>query len=285
MVHKISLPTKAEIEQLNHYAPIFNAEVGGALRWVMRQLGISIKLLEKRISGVSSSAWRSYTQMSYTQNRPLHVMAAFSWLTQVSMLAFFRGKHIQNYWPAVCNETIQSIITSGLLPEEQFLRCMQLMAAKLDRRDYQISSEVIPLLEAIPYFQDRFLMPQKLEIDDFRADYYRSIAIQLKQFRHQQQIPIEVLAAVINEPVTRTEAFEDPDNPVSIPAFAAVRLKLGFKLDDTVMFTSGMSKYQHFYHSKQVQQARSQVLLALMGPISLPERRRINSFIQSIVEI
>ena len=176
MAHKISLPTKAEIEQLNHYAPIFNAEVGGALRWVMRQLGISIKLLEKRIPGVSSSAWRSYTQMSYSQNRPLHVITAFSWLTQVSMMAFLRGKHIQNYWPAVCNETIQSIITSGLLPEEQFLRCIQLMTAKLDRRGYQVGKEVIPLLEAIPCFQDNFLMPSKLDINDFKVDYYRSIA-------------------------------------------------------------------------------------------------------------
>ena len=285
MATKISLPTKAEIEQLNHYAPIFNAEVGGALRWVMRQLGISVKLLEKRILGVSSSAWRSYTQMSYTQNRPLHVVAAFSWLTQVSMLAIFQGKHIQNYWPAVCNETIQSIISSGLLPEEQFLHCIRLMTAKLDKRGYSISKEVIPILETIPNFQDTFLMPLKLDIDDFKADYYRSIAIQLKQFRQQQQIPIEILAAVINEPVSRTMAFEDPDNSVSISAFSAVRLKLGFKLQDTVMFTSGMTKYQHFYHARKVQQAREQVMLALMNPLNLTERQRVNRFIQTIVEI
>ena len=285
MAHKISLPTKAEIAQLNHYAPIFNAEVGGALRWVMRQLGISIKLLEKRIPGVSSSAWRSYTQMSYSQNRPLHVITAFSWLTQVSMMAFLRGKHIQNYWPAVCNETIQSIITSGLLPEEQFLRCIQLMTAKLDRRGYQVGKEVIPLLEAIPCFQDNFLMPPKLDIDDFKVDYYRSIAIQLRQFRQQEQIPIEVLAAIFNEPVSRTLAFEDPDNPVSIPAFAAARIKLGFKLEDMTMFTSGMTKYYHLYNARQVQQAREKVMLALMGPISPTERQRINGFIQTIVEI
>ena len=285
MVHKISLPTKAEIAQLNHYAPIFNAEVGGALRWVMRQLGISIKLLEKRIPGVSSSAWRSYTQMSYTQNRPLHVMAAFSWLTQVSMLAFFRGNHIHDYWPAVCNETIQSIITSGLLPEEQFLRCIQLMTAKMDRHGYNIGKEVLPLLEAIPRFQDSFLMPSDLDINDFKADYYRSIAIQLRQFRQQEQIPIEVLAAIFNEPVSRTLAFEDPDNPVSIPAFAAVRIRLGFKLEDMTMFTSGMTKYHHLYNARQVQQAREKVMLALMTPLSLLERQRINSFIQTIVEI
>jgi hypothetical protein len=285
MVHKIGLPTKAEIEQLNHYAPIFNAEVGSALRWVMRQLGISVKLLEKRISGVSSSAWRSYTQMSYTQNRPLHVVAAFSWLTQVSMMAIYQGKHIQNYWPAVCNKTIQSIIASGLLPEEQFLYCIRLMTAKLDKRGYSISKEVVPLLEAIPNFQDTFLMPPQLDIDDFKTDYYRSLSIQFRQFRQQQQIPIEVLATVINEPVSRTLAFEDTDNPISIPVFAAVRIKLGFKLEDTVMFTSGMTKYQHFYHARQVQQAREQVMLALMNPLSLIERQRVNRFIQTIVEV
>ena len=201
------------------------------------------------------------------------------------MLAIFQGKHIQNYWPAVCNETIQSIISSGLLPEEQFLHCIRLMTAKLDKRGYSISKEVIPILETIPNFQDTFLMPLKLDIDDFKADYYRSIAIQLKQFRQQQQIPIEILAAVINEPVSRTMAFEDPDNSVSISAFSAVRLKLGFKLQDTVMFTSGMTKYQHFYHARKVQQAREQVMLALMNPLNLTERQRVNRFIQTIVEI
>jgi hypothetical protein len=285
MTGKISLPTKAEIEQLNHYAPIFNAEVGGALRWVMRQLNISIKLIEKRIPGVSSSAWRSYTQMSYTQNRPLHVITAFSWLTQVSMMAFLRGKHIQNFWPAVCNETIQSIIASGLLPEEQFLRCIQLMTAKMDRRGYNLGKKVLPLLEAIPRFQDSFLMPSKLDINDFKEDYYRSIAIQLRQFRQQEKIPIEVLAAIFNEPVSRIIAFEDPENPVSIPAFAAARIKLGFKLEDMTIFTSGMTKYFHLYNARQVQQAREKVMLALMGSISLSERQRINSFIQTIVEI
>ena len=148
-----------------------------------------------------------------------------------------------------------------------------------------VSKEVIPLLEAIPNFQDTFLMPPQLDIDDFKADYYRSLSIQFRQFRQQQQIPIEVLAAVINEPVSRTLAFEDPDNPISIPVFAAVRIKLGFKLEDTVMFTSGMTKYQHFYHARKVQQAREQVMLALMNPLNLTERQRVNRFIQTIVEI
>ena len=51
------------------------------------------------------------------------------------------------------------------------------------------------------------------------------------------------------------------------------------------MFTSGMTKYQHFYHARQVQQAREQVMLALIMPLSLSERQRINGFIQTIVEI
>jgi hypothetical protein len=93
------------------------------------------------------------------------------------------------------------------------------------------------------------------------------------------------LAAIFNEPVSRIIAFEDPENPVSIPAFAAARIKLGFKLEDMTIFTSGMTKYFHLYNARQVQQAREKVMLALMGSISLSERQRINSFIQTIVEI
>ena len=285
MANKLTLPSKADIARLDTYAPIFNAEVGGALRWVMDQLGITIKMLEQRILGVSNSAWRSYTQTSYQQNRPLHVMAAFSWLTQVSMLAFFRGQHIQHYWPNVCDQTIKSIILSGLLPEAQFQHCLQLIVEKMHKRGYKLEPEVTPLVSAIPQFQDAFLMPPQLDINDFKVDYYRSIALQMQQFRQQHQLDIKLLATMFNEPVSRVQAFEDPDNPVTIPSFAAVRLKLGFKLQDMTIFTSGMTKYPHFYHSREVQQAREQVMLALMQPLNPTERQWVNELIQTILKI
>jgi hypothetical protein len=190
--------------------------------------------LEQRIQGVSNSSWRAYTQASYQQNRPLHALAAFCWLTQIGISAIYSGKHIQHYWPTVCDQTIKSIILSGLLPEMMF------------KRGHNLESELMPLLNDIPQFQDAFLMPDKLDINDFKIDYYRSIALQLRQFRINNQLNYKLLSTILNEFTFRIKVFEDPDNPVTIPGFAAVRSKLGFRLKDTVIFTSGMRKYPQF---------------------------------------
>jgi len=285
MPETFRLPSKNDIAKLDIYAPIFNAEVGGAIRWVMHQLGLTVKLLEQRIQGVSNSAWRAYSQTSYQQNRPLHVIAAFSWLTQISMSAVFRGKHIQNYWPTVCDQTIKGIILSGLLPEAQFQECIQLILEKMLKRGHDVKQDVMTILKDIPDFQDAFLMPAQLDIDDFKADYYRSIALQLRQFRNKYRIDIKLLSTILNEPISRIEAFEDPDNPVTIPGYVAVRLKLGFRLQDTVIFTSGMQKYPQFYHSREVQQAREEVMLKVMTSLNLSEREWINDLIKIVLKI
>jgi hypothetical protein len=282
---KLTLPSKADIAHLDAYAPIFNAEVGGALRWVMQQLGIMVKILEQRIQGVSNSSWRAYTQASYQKNRPLHVVAAFCWLTQIGMSAVFQGKHIQHYWPTVCDQTIKSIILSGLLPEAQFQRCLQLVIEKMIKRGHKIRPNVINLLSNMPQFQDTFLMPSQLDINDFKMDYYRSIALQLRQFRNKHRIDIKLLSTILNEPISRIEAFEDPDNPVTIPGFTAVRFKLGFKLQDTVIFTSGMRKYAHFYYSREVQQAREKIMLSVIAPLATPERQWVNDLIKTVLKI
>ena len=93
------------------------------------------------------------------------------------------------------------------------------------------------------------------------------------------------MSTIFNEPISRIKAFEDPENPVTIPGFAAVRFKLGFKLQDTVIFTSGMRKYPHFYHSREVQQAREEVMLALMTPLAPSERQWVNELIKTVLKI
>lgn len=131
-MHKVPVSIAERIDKLNNYQPIFNAEVGGALKWVMRMQDINSTGLSSRIHGISSSSWRSYTQMSYTNNRPLHAVASFSWLTQVSMLAILKGSNIQNFWPEVSDETIQCIVQTGLLPEEQFEYLVRIILSKLE---------------------------------------------------------------------------------------------------------------------------------------------------------
>ncbi len=284
-ISKFSSSIAERIEKLNNYQPIFNAEIGGALKWVMRTQNMRLENLSNRIGGVSNSSWRSYTQMSYTKNRPLHVIASFSWLTQVTMLAIFKGNNIHKFWPTVSDETIQSIVRSGLLPEEQFEFLIRMIVSKVENRGYDVRDKVITLLAKIPKFDDSFLMPNQLDIDDFKRDYYQSIAKQLQLFRENNNISIELMAAILDEPVARVEAFEAPEKATTIPVFAAVRLKLGFDVADTVTFTSGMQTYHNFYLSRKVQQAREQIIIVLLQPLSIKDRKSVSNLIQAILMV
>ena len=253
----VELPTDKKILDLNNYNAIFNSEIGGALRWIMRRHKMTVKQLQSRIKGVSNSAWRSYTQMSYQQNRPLHVIAAFSWLTQISMLAIFKGNNIKHNWPRMCNETITGIILAGVLLEEQFEMMVNLILETLNkRRDIQTISIIKLLLKKLPHKNNNFLMPEELDIDDFKEDYYQSIANQLRLFREKNGISMSLMGRVLNIPVNRLYTYEDLNNPVSIPTYVAVRLKLGFDLDQTILFLSGMKRYHNFYLLREVQQIR-----------------------------
>lgn len=283
-MYKIPIPLAERIDKLNDYQSLFNAEVGGALKWVMRMQDINSTDLSSRIRGISSSSWRSYTQMSYTNHRPLHAVASFSWVTQVSMLAILKGNSIQKYWPGVSDETIQCIVQTGLLPEEQFEYLAKIMLSKLERRGYYLREHVISLVEKIPKFSDSFLMPDQLDIEDFKRDYYCSIAQQLQLFRENNNIPIELLAAALNEPVDRVKAFEDPKKSVSIPVFAAVRLKLCFDISDTVSFTSGMKNYHCFYLSREVQQAREKVIIVLFHHLFSEDRNYVINLVNAVLD-
>lgn len=280
---KVPASIAERIDKLNDYQPIFNSEVGGALRWVMRIQAINAAYLSSRISGTSSSTWRSYAQASQTNNRPLHAVACFSWLTQVSMLAILKGKNIQYFWPGVSGETIQCIVQTGLLPEEEFEYLTKIILSKLERNGYYLRDNVIHLLEKIPRFSDSFLMPNQLDFEDFKRDYYQSIANQLQDFREKNNIPIEILAAALNEPIYKVKAYEDPNNNVSIPVFSAVRLKLCFDITDTVTFISGMKKYHSFYLSRGVQQARERVIIEILRHLVIEERKSIINLVRAML--
>lgn len=144
--------------------------------------------------------------------------------------------------------------------------------------------DVIGLVEKIPKFNDSFLMPNLLDIEDFKRDYYYSIAQQLLLFRDNNKIPIELLAAALNEPVDRVKAFEGPKKSVSIPVFAAVRLKLCFDIADTVSFTSGMKNYHCFYLSREVQQAREQVIIVLLRQLLIEDRKSISNLVRAVLK-
>ena len=89
------------------------------------------------------------------------------------------------------------------------------------------------------------------------------------------------MASVLKEPISRIEAYEDPNNPITIPAVTAMRLKLGFKVQDTSIFAARMHKYRAFYNYQQIKYAREEIIVALMQPLTPAQRQWAHDTLQT----
>ncbi|HBD23046.1 MAG TPA: hypothetical protein DC023_01335 [Oceanospirillaceae bacterium] len=284
MLNNIEHPSQADIAKLDIYGPTFDAELSSEIKARMQQLDITPTQLNRRIPGISKSAWFANIQSTAPHSHALHNVAAFAWLSQSSCLAFLQRKQVLAQRPNLCHKTLESMIISSRLNEGLFQQFLQLLVDKMDTWGYNTKQDVVPLLDTIPIFNNEFLMPDKLDIYDFKADYYQSIAHQLQEFREEHQIDIDFMATVLNEPISRIEAFEDPNNPITIPAVTAMRLKLGFKVQDISIFAAKMHKYRAFYNYQQIKYAREEIMVALMQPLTPAQRQWAHDTLHTIVK-
>ena len=82
------------------------------------------------------------------------------------------------------------------------------------------------------------------------------------------------MASVLDIPVGKYVSIEDVNKPTSIPLYAAMRLKLGFKIKDTVSFTDHMVDFKAFKNARNIQQLREFVIISLMRATDSGLRRK-----------
>ena len=94
MLNNIEHPNQADIAKLDIYASTFDAELSTAMKARMQQLDITSTQINRRIPGISKSAWCAYIQSTAPHSHALHNLAAFAWLSQSSCLAFLHSKQV-----------------------------------------------------------------------------------------------------------------------------------------------------------------------------------------------
>jgi len=273
-----------ELAKLDSYESVFNTECATAIKWVYKLQQWQGKAIEQRIPNIKASVWQAYGQRGYKKKRTLHVLAALSWMTQVTMTALYHGSNIQHFWRGVNNNVIETIVYSGLLTPTQFNYLVVQMQDKIINTGNLPVDVSKNLNKANQYLKEDFLMPNVLDLTDFKTDYYRSISLTLKEFKARHSLTSDTMAYVLNISKKRYEAFEDKDNPVSIPLHVAMRLKLGFQIKDTVTFTDHMSVYPQFANARHIQQLREQIIIDLLSPVEHKPQLAKKSFTKHVME-
>ncbi len=280
------LPTTDELQHLDRFEVHFNRQMSHAIRWIYDIHGWNGVDIEKRIPGVKASVWQRYGQPGYKKSRSMHVIAALSWVTKVSMSALLYGDKIAQYWPGASREKIRLFIFSGMLEHDDF--CF--LVRKIVTLTNSHSTNITPQLSALESLTDKvsgsLLPPDHIDIGDFGEDYYRSIALMLQNFRRVNHFSITDMAIVLNVSDERYMKFENSDNPPKhLSLHLAARIKLAFKIPDTVPFVSEMSRYPGFAQTRNIHQLRELLLIDLLADVSEDKVSFLSDFTEAASEL
>jgi len=270
-----------------------NIDIVNSLSYVRRAQGITHVQLSERINGLSSSTLRHYLSPGYKANRPLHVVAAMSWLMMVPMTGLYHKFCQMKSYCGLSEDIVHALINVGHLPSDAFATLIQLISNLLDKKNYEdfysytLEIEAIhgQSIDSILKNYSTFFPPKVLDIDSFALDYYYSIAMTALEFRTQNHIPVAILARMIGLSISQYRQLEDPNNPVSLPVSLGYRVKYGFQLKTYAPFSSYMRIYKSFHQLRVAQHVRELLIINAISRLHLKKQKALSEIMINLSDI
>jgi len=263
--------SEEEIIQLDKMFETMDTDIAVSMSYVRRAQGTSFRELESRLSGINASTLRRYMQQSYPSMRPIHIIAALSWVMMVPMTSFYYGLKMKEHYRGMDDSAIEALLSIGRLPSCQFEVFLKLVCNMLDQADRERFESFRTKIESqfgtINEY-NKLLPPATLDIHAFAIDYYRSLAITIKRFREENNIPLEIMSRVLGLSEYQYFQLEDVHKVRDFPVAIGFRGKLGFKLYSHVDFTSEMQQFPQFHQLRQVQHVRDSLTVEALRSLS-----------------
>jgi len=253
-------PNKEELALVARYEGEAEVMLANVLRAICVQHNFRPKQLKNRIPDMSQRWWQDFLCPTLPMNRHLHMLAILSWLLQIPMSVFYAktelGETLLKNTMGIMPAARYACLMSALPFEHFILQILHIPGLKCAR-----TKEIEQKLKDLTKYSDSmFILPKSVNVERFRADYYRSVAISLLGFRAEHRLTIEQVAYVFDVTPEKYKEFENTQNPTNMQARIGLRLKLGFNLSSTVEFAKHMQEYSAFYHARKVQEIREVIL-------------------------
>ncbi|CAG9297862.1 hypothetical protein [Celerinatantimonas diazotrophica] len=280
--------SEQEIAHLDAMLKNIDSDISVAMSYVRRTQKLTFKELEKKFSGINGNTLKRYMQQSYQSMRPIHIVAAYSWVTMVPMTAFYYGFKIKEFYRGMDDNAVEALICLGRLPAEMLNQFLNMVCCMLDDQSKQEFLEFRQQIESeYGVIEDHreFLPPDTLDIKEFAIDYYRSVAVTARQFREEHNISVEMASRLIGLSEYQYHVLEDINKPVPLPVSIGFRVKLGFKLNSHANFTSAMTVFPEFHKLRQVQHVRDSLLVEALRRLKSHERGPMTKVLISLSEL
>ena len=264
-----------------------NIAIPMSMAYIRKVQGWDFNQLEKRFHGISKSTFQCYLQPSYQKIRPLHIIAAYSWLTMMPMACLYYGLRIKEAYPNMDDTSTECLIHSGLLPTNQFKLVISHLHDYLSVEDQEKANIGINAItkkygSLEDYDDSDYFFPQKLDIKKFGTDYYRSLAIGCKKVRQENNISANTMAKIVGLSPYRYQRLEDPENLTLLPVELGAKLQMGLGLDNAMLFTANMKTYSQFHTVRKLQLIRQSLLIELMKHLDNKNKKFFSSMVLNL---
>ncbi|MDW6005214.1 helix-turn-helix domain-containing protein [Vibrio mangrovi] len=251
-----SIVSEQEISRLDEMMKNFDLDVSISMSYIRRIQGLQFKHLERRFSGIQGNTLKRYMHQSYPSMRPLHIVAAYSWITMVPMTAFFTNLGKKKFYSGMNSNLVEALACIGRLPTEtldSFLAMICSMINKESRLEFLTFRSKLESEYGKMDDHSHLFPPDILDLDVFAIDYYRSVAIAVKKFREENNLSIATMSRVLGLSKHSYSALENPNKTTHFPVSIGFRVMQGFQLNTHVNFTSEMKYFPEFHKLRQVQ--------------------------------
>ncbi|ODS04447.1 hypothetical protein [Vibrio scophthalmi] len=280
--------TEEKIQKLDTLLRTIDTDIAVSMSFVRRAQKMSFHDLEQRVSGLNGSTLKRYMQQSYRSIRPIHMVAAMSWIMMVPMTSFYFALKMKEHYRGMDDKAIEALFCIGRLPSEQFNLFLDLITNMMSKDNSaqfimfrtKAESHVDPNI-----IYNDLLPPPVLDINAFAIDYYRSSAITVKRFREENQIPIEVIARVLGLSEYQYLQLENVNKVRDFSVAIGFRVKLGFELNSHVHFTSEMRQFPQFHQLRQVQHMRDSLIVEALRLLNGERKKRAVEILTTLSKI
>ncbi|MEZ8028343.1 hypothetical protein [Enterovibrio norvegicus] len=276
------------IEKLDVLLKDIDLEIAHSMSYVRRAHQVSFSELKNKFSGINTETLQRYMQPSYEGQRPIHVVAAYSWSMMVPMTAFYYGLKLREYYRGMEETSIEALIRIGKLPLNQFNSVIDIITrlfGETDLHEFLAFREALENDEAyrgVDY--DELFPPKVLDLEAFGEDYYRSMAINIKKFRIENGVPQELMAKVLGISDYQYQVLENEKKPVAFSVAIGFRGKLGFQLSSHASFTSEMTTYPQFHHLRIAQHVRDTLIVEALRRLTPAQKKLVSQILTSMSE-
>lgn len=279
----MKLPTREELQVISQRLERIDVQVGQTLAQIKDLQRWTYESLLSRFHGIKIDILKEYFRSRYEGVRPIHFVAAFSWMTMVPMTVFLKGLKVLEVERGMDVDTLEATLRCSNLSKKHFRLALDFIYTYLDadgRKHYDCYAEKIRKeFGSLDDFDDeQFLPPSHINLIDFGHDYYRSIGLALKDFRINNNLDEKIIATALGLSSARYKFLEDPDRSKTNAPFSlgiGIRVRLAFHHYSHFEFTQYMETYPQLHTLRIVQHIREEKIAVALRHVPAQNKAKI----------